>query len=86
MYYETAQAALAERFMDGSVSPSISHRLINHYVPESKQEEMFMLKYKSDLNKEETKEELKNLSDLKLQELAKEGKLEQKWARRILQF
>ena len=38
-YYENARIALAARFMDGSVCPSIAHRFLRIYTPEVKEEE-----------------------------------------------
>ncbi len=76
-YYEMARAKLALKYLDGSVNPSIGNRLLPYYIPEVKVEERGILKYKSDLNKEESKEEMKNLSDLRIQALAREGRLEQ---------
>lgn len=38
-YYERAKAALANRFLDGSVCPSIAHRFLRIYTPEVKEEE-----------------------------------------------
>lgn len=77
VFYETARSALSERLVDGSVNPSIAHRLINHYLPEVREEERAMLKYKSDLAKEEKKEEYKSLSELQLAKMATDGKLKQ---------
>lgn len=38
-YYEQAQAALAQRFIDGSVNQSIAHRLLRIYAPDIKDQE-----------------------------------------------
>ena len=38
-YYETARAALAERFVDGSVKDSIGHRFLRIYAPEVRHRE-----------------------------------------------
>jgi len=52
--------------------------MISYYITEAKAEERSLLKYKSDLAKEESKEDMKNLSDLRIQTMAREGLLEQK--------
>ncbi len=38
-YYEQAQAALGRRIIDGTINPSIAHRFMWHYVPESREQE-----------------------------------------------
>lgn len=38
-YYKKAQTALAKRWLDGTICPSIAHRFIRIYCPELKKEE-----------------------------------------------
>jgi len=54
VYYEMAQASLAKRYIDGSINPSIAHRLLPIYLPEVKEEEKEAKKFESDLRKEES--------------------------------
>lgn len=39
VYYEQAQALLGQKFIDGTVNPSISHRFLRIYSPEVKRDE-----------------------------------------------
>lgn len=39
VYYERARALLGRKFIDGTINPSIGHRLMWHYVPESAEQE-----------------------------------------------
>ena len=52
IYYEQAQAALGRKFIDGTINPSIGHRLMWHYVPESKDQEIERMTIESKLKKE----------------------------------
>lgn len=52
-YYEQAQLALAQRFLDGSVNPSIAHRFLRIYCPDVKLDENELEAYKASLRKEE---------------------------------
>ena len=52
-YYEMAQAALAKRYMNGTINPSIAHRFLRIYTPEVKDDEDTLLKYQSDLKAKE---------------------------------
>ena len=76
-YYETARAKLALKYVDGSINPSIGNRIAGYYIPEAKAEDRELLKYKSDLAKEEKKEEIKSLSELQLAKMAFDGQLKQ---------
>lgn len=51
VYYEKAQAALGRRFIDGTINPSIGHRLMWHYVPESKEQELEKMRYEAEFKK-----------------------------------
>jgi len=53
IYYERAQAFLGRRLIDGTINPTIGHRIMWHYVPESAEQEKEKMKYASDLRKEE---------------------------------
>jgi len=55
-YYEQAKAALCQRYLDGTICPSIAHRFLRHFAPEVKQEE---------------DDQVKTEAQLKLAELAK---------------
>lgn len=52
-YYEMAQCALGERYIDGTINPSIAHRFLRIYTPEVKEDEDTLLKYQSDLKAKE---------------------------------
>jgi len=39
LYYERARAALGRRYLDGTINPSVGHRVMWHYVPESAEQE-----------------------------------------------
>lgn len=51
VYYERARAALGRRFIDGTINPSIGHRLMWHYVPEAKEQEIEKMEKEAELKK-----------------------------------
>ena len=72
IYYEKARALLGRRYMDGTINPSIAHRLMWHYVYESAEQEKSKMQFESDLKKSEAlavSEEYKELTQTLLQQL-----------------
>lgn len=72
VYYEKAQQALGQRFVDGSVNQSIAHRFLRIYTPEVKAEENEEKEFDAKLKKEELKETRRLLVDELLAEVKKE--------------
>lgn len=48
-YYESARAALAQRYMNGAVNPSIAHRFVRIYMPEVKRDEEEKARFEAEL-------------------------------------
>ena len=59
VYYEKAQSLLGQRLLDGSVNPSMAHRIAWHYLPEVKEQELAKIKAESEARKAEIKEQAK---------------------------
>lgn len=62
-YYEQARASLGQRYVDGSVNPSIAHRLLRVYIPEVKKDETAQKQQDFDFKKLLIELELKMKSD-----------------------
>lgn len=54
LYYEQAQAALGRKFIDGTINPSVGHRLMWHYVPEAREQEFEKMEKEASLKLKET--------------------------------
>lgn len=60
IYYERAQAALGRKLIDGTINPSIGHRIMWHYVPEAKEQELQRMQYEAEIkSKADTKPDTK---------------------------
>ena len=60
-YYEKAMAAIAIRYLDGTVNQSIAQRFLRLYFPDLREEENDLLKLKAEIGKkkeEETQDDL----------------------------
>lgn len=55
-YYEEARMVLGNRYLDGSINPSIAHRFLNIYCPEVRQSDREEKAFESTLKKDENKE------------------------------
>jgi len=64
-YYERAQAALGRRYMDGTINPSVGHRVMWHFVPESKEQEIDRMTKEAEIKKKAFEEGTQDLSDFK---------------------
>jgi hypothetical protein len=53
VYYEKARAALGKRYIDGTINPSIAHRLMWHYVPESREQEKEKMAYQAEITRKQ---------------------------------
>jgi len=51
-YYERARTLLGDKYINGTVNPSIAQRFLRIYTPEVKKDENELLKYKAELAKE----------------------------------
>jgi len=56
-YYERAQAQLGRRYMDGTINPSVGHRVMWHYVPDSQTQEKEKMRYQAELARKTDKDE-----------------------------
>lgn len=74
VYYEQTRNALANNYVDGTISPSIAHRFMRHYCPEVKQEENELIAYEARVKADKDKEvadEYKEKFDATLDQLKK---------------
>ncbi len=77
-YHDQARVALAARYVDSSIHPSIAQRFLRLYFPDLVKSENDLLKLKSDLTKEEN-DRLSNTTDLKdVSQALKDSRLEVK--------
>ena len=51
IYYERARCLLGQRLLDGTVNPSMAHRISWHYVPESKEQEIKKMEKEAELKR-----------------------------------
>jgi hypothetical protein len=75
-YHEKARVALAARYVDSSIHPSIAQRFLRLYFPDMAKDENDLLKFKSDLTRKENEAQAHTLA--KLVKASKNGDLTQK--------